>query len=678
MLRTIKWLFILGILGAAGWFGWRWYQAQAFREDALALIPADAIYAIVTNDPIKSWKDIAGTRTWGHLQKNTYIASLTASANALDSLIRENDFLFNMIGSRALVASAHMTGEKEYDFLFLVDLKEVAGIKFLNDYVSTFSAEGYSFKKEKYDDQDLVILHNPAKNSHIYMSIPGSNLIISFTKKLITASLDTRKSGKSPAKETFEKAGDDLESGGIARIFLNYAMLPALMGCYSGPNEYVNHLSRELKTTSLTLSIDEDLISAKGHTYVADSVESYLKTLSISGKGSTEIAEIAPQRTSFYLGFGFSSFAEFFRNFEKNLQKDVAEYKKYRANLSQVEEYLSISLQSEFIDWIGDEVAMFELQSSGKGLDNEVALVFKAYDIEKARRDLEHIEKMVRRKTPVKFKAVDHRGYKINYLSMKGMFKVLLGKFFARYDKPYYTVINNFVIFSNHPQTLESIVDDYLDKKTLARSQEFRDFRKEFDDESSVFVYVNTPVFFNTMKSLADNKTRLSMETNKKFITCFRHIGFQLTPETGRFRTMFAEQFVAPEEANAPLIVKKKPEPFDQVKSEGDTVAEEKTPVIIAETKDADQMALPYIYAKDLNATTFTFYFPDSTVNFKVGLKNGFKDGLFTEFYQNGETKMKGHFKKDKRDGVWRLWDESGKLILKRTYNEDLVTKESK
>jgi hypothetical protein len=675
MRRTLKWLFILGVFGAGGWFGWRWYQAQASREDALTLIPADAIYALVTRDPIKSWKDLAGNKAWGHLQKNAYFAALTASANALDSLIRENDFLFDMIGSRALVASAHMTGAKEYDFLFLVDLKEVAGIKFLNDYITTFSAQGYSFRKEKYDDQDIVILHNPAKNSHIYMSIPGSNLIVSFTKKLITASLDTRKSGQSPAKDTFEKAADELESGGIVRVFLNYGMLPALIGCYSGTNEYVNHLSRELKTTSLTLSVDGDLIFAKGHTYVDDSVESYLKTLSISGKGSTEIAEIAPQRTSFYLGFGFSSFAEFFRNFEKNLQKDVAEYTTYRNNLKQVEDYLSINLQTEFIDWVGDEVALFELQSSGKGLDNEVALVLKAYDIEKARKDLDHIEKMVRRKTPVKFKAVDHRGYKINYLSMKGLFKVLLGKFFARYDKPYYTVINNFVIFSNHPQTLESIVDDYLDKKTLARSQEFRDFRKQFDDESSVFAYVNTPVFFNTMKSLADNKTRLSMESNKQFITCFRHIGLQLTPDGGRFRTIFAERFVAPEDVSPMVIAKEKPDPSEQ-KQSADTLMKE-VPAVIAEPTYWDPMSLPYIYAKDLNATSFTTYFPDSTINFKVALKNGFKDGPFTEYHQNGETKMKGHFKQDKRDGVWRLWDEGGNLILKRTYKDDEVKKES-
>ncbi len=37
---------------------------------------------------------------------------------------------------------------------------------------------------------------------------------------------------------------------------------------------------------------------------------------------------------------------------------------------------------------------------------------------------------------------------------------------------------------------------------------------------------------------------------------------------------------------------------------------------------------------------------------------------------------MKGHFKKDKREGAWRLFDESGKFILKRTYQNGEVKRE--
>jgi hypothetical protein len=253
---------------------------------------------------------------------------------------------------------------------------------------------------------------------------------------------------------------------------------------------------------------------------------------------------------------------------------------------------------------------------------------------------------------------------------MKGLFKALLGKFFARYDKPYYTIVNNFVIFSNHPQTLKSIIDDYLDKNTLVKSDEFRAFRKEFDDEGSVFVYLNTPVLFNTVKKLVDSPTRGDMDRNKEYIVCFRQVGFQLVPDNGNFKTTLAEQFVAPEPA--PVLVA-------ATDAAADSLAEQEEPApleAMVTTEASDPMELPYIYAQDLNKTSYTAYFPDSTVQLQVELRNGFKDGSYTEYHPNGEVKMRGHFKRDQRDGLWRLYDEEGKQVMKRSYQEGEIVRE--
>jgi hypothetical protein len=673
MRSIIKWIILLAILGGIGWAALKWYRIQEVSVDAFSLIPSDAIYCIVTSRPIESWKEISGSNVWTHLQQNAYFAELTASANSLDSLIRDNDVLFDLIGSRALMVSAHMTGSKEYDFLFLTELSEASGIQFIKEYLNTFSAAGYSFRKEKYGDDDIIALQNLSDNSILFLSLTSNYLVASYTRKIITDALDYYHSNSQATREFFIRQEADLDNTGVVQVYMNYTKLPQFMSSYSdGSNEYVRRLSQTLQSSTLSFTVDNELISATGHTYVNDSVESYLKTLSLSGKAPSEITAIAPVRTAFFLGLGFSTFQQFFENFKKNLQQDVSEYKSYEENLLQMEKFLHIKLQENIINWIGDEVAILELQSSGKGLDNETALILKADNIEAARKNLIHIEKMIRRRTPVKFKTVDHKGYTINYLHMKGLFKILLGKFFARYDKPYYTIVNNFVIFSNHPQTLKSIIDDYLNKNTLSRSDEFRDFRKKFEDESSVLVYLNTPVLFNTMKKLADASTRASMENNKEYIVCFRQVAFQLVPEEGGFKTFLAEQFVAPQ----PVI---KPEPaFADIGVEFDSVVENDVEVIdnATSTDDVDPMELPYIYAKNLNASSYTEYFPDSVVHFRVELKNGFKDGEFVEYYESGEVKMKGRFKRDKRDGTWRLFSEKGDLVMKRNYNNDDVTKE--
>lgn len=671
MKKFLKWVIVLAIFGGIGWVAYKWYNAQhqTLPEATFSLIPDDAVYFIATADPFNSWKEISTSAAWSHLQRNPHFAELTSSVNSLDSLIRDNDLLFELLASRAVVVSAHMTSAKDYDFLFLVDLKDVSGIKFLNEYFTTFSLQGYTVGKEKLGEDDLIILHDNQKNNNLYLSLPGAHLIASYNKQIITAALEARKTNTGLPPEKFIELSADLETG-IAQLYMNYENLPLFLTSYStGTNDYVNRFSQALHTTSLSLNMKDELISASGYTSVNDSVDSYLKTLAVSGKAPSEFLEIAPQRTAFCLGLGFTTFKEFFQNFEKNIQEDVTEYKTYRDNLQQVENYLKISVQKNIIDWIGDEVALLELQSSGKGLNNETAVILKADNIEIAKENLALIQKQVKKKTPVKFKEVEYRGYSINYLGMKSFFKLILGKFFARYDKPYYTIINNFVIFSNHPQTLESIIDDYLDKKTLVRSEEFRAFKKSFDDEGSVFIYLNTPVLFNTMKKLTDAPTQASMESYKEFIVCFRQIGFQLVPEPGRFKTFFAEQFVAPE----PMLESETETEIDLEEAESDSVEIETS---IATEENKDPMALPYIYVQNVNAKSHTEYFSDSTVQVKVELRNGFKNGSYTEYHENGEVKMTGEFENDKRDGTWRLYDETGKLLLKRRYEKGEISKE--
>src|SRR5688572_1211082 len=153
-MKFLKWFILLVFLGGIGWFGFNWYRAQqhTLPEATFGSIPDNAVYFIATADPFNSWKEISSSGAWIHLQRNPHFAELTSSVNSLDSLIRDNDLLFRLVASRAVVVSAHMTSIKEYDFLFLVDLQDVSGIKFLNEYLTTFSLEGYTVRKEKHGE----------------------------------------------------------------------------------------------------------------------------------------------------------------------------------------------------------------------------------------------------------------------------------------------------------------------------------------------------------------------------------------------------------------------------------------------------------------------------------------------------------------------------------------------
>ena len=81
-----------------------------------------------------------------------------------------------------------------------------------------------------------------------------------------------------------------------------------------------------------------------------------------------------------------------------------------------IEQFLKIDVKENFVDWIADEIALLQIQSDISKGKNDLALVLKANDADDAKSNLDFVLKQIKKKTPVKFKAVDYKGYKIiNY-----------------------------------------------------------------------------------------------------------------------------------------------------------------------------------------------------------------------------------------------------------------------
>lgn len=59
------------------------------------------------------------------------------------------------------------------------------------------------------------------------------------------------------------------------------------------------------------------------------------------------------------------------------------------------------------------------------------------------------------------------------------IFKMLLGGRFDGFDKPYFAQIDDYVIFSDSPNTLKGIIDKVLEEETLSTSETFRDFDRK-------------------------------------------------------------------------------------------------------------------------------------------------------------------------------------------------------
>ena len=506
---------------------------------SIYLIPKDAVFIIESEQPVESWEQISKSEGWRHLKKNAYFSDLTENIQRVDTIFNNNHKLFEFFDNRSLFISIHMISPKDYGIFYVLDLKRIAKLQLLKTYLNTLLDGGYVLSKRTYHEQEILEVHDRESKETMYLAFIKNQLVASYTHTLVEASIDQYMEPVLGRNLNFLEINQKVGHEDLFRMYVQYHYFDDYVQMYSDrPSDWVKRVSENFLFSGFYFDLDENSsLTANGYTNISGVNEYYLEALQKSGTAKRSVPEVAPNSTALYISYGFDSFAEFYKNFESVQQNDPEQFESYQTSIAKMEKFLKIDIKEHFVSWIGDEIAVLQIQSHINKGKNDVALVLKANDAEAAKTNLDFVVEQIRKKTPVKFKAVNYKDYEINFLSIKGFFKMLLGGRFDEFDKPYFTQIDDFVIFSDSPNTLKGIIDKVSEGDILATSEEFKSFDERFDSESSVFVYSNVPLLFDNMYALADAPTKQKMLKNKDFIICFPQVGLQLSPEDDLFES---------------------------------------------------------------------------------------------------------------------------------------------
>ena len=627
---------------------------------SIYLVPEDAVYIIETQDPIDNWNEVSKSDIWNHLNTNSYFNELAESLNKIDTIFKQEKSIFDRIGNREILISAHVYKPKKYDFFYVVDLQKIAKLNILKNHLNTFTNSNYKISKRKYHNQEIIEVYDVIKRETLHISFIKNLMIASYVHTLVEASIDQYKEPKIGRNLDFIEVEKEVGYGDMFRLYVQYKYLDEYLKVFSNDSGALTKtLSNSLHFSGFNFDVDDNTITANGITNYDEAVSLYLKSLQNSGHSSRKIAEIAPKQTALYLSFTFDRFEKFYTNFENVLKENPKEFKSYLDGTEQIENFLKIDLKENFVSWVDDEIALIQLHSTVTDSKKDVAFILKTTDIDDAKKNLHFILEQIRKRSPVKFKEVSYKGHTINFMDIKGFFKILLGDLFKEIDKPYFTIIDDYVVFSNHPNTLKSIITSYINDDTLANFESFEDFDNNFDSRSNVFAYINAPNLYNSAYNFLDATSRKELRDNKDYFICFSQIGIQLKSEENLFETKIVVDYEDPE------IVKTKYSFTDSsIKSKRNTTR--KQVEITEETiNKATVFTIKEIFPSDLTAKQFEKKYYNGKIRFSVELKNGLKHGDYLEYYSNGKLKIKGSYKRDEQNGTWRVYD----------YNEDVVFK---
>ena len=202
------------------------------------------------------------------------------------------------------------------------------------------------------------------------------------------------------------------------------------------------------------------------------------------GSSPNEVARIVPATAPGFSSFGYKNFDQFQQNFNTYFQKEFSEVEK--EILKNVSEIGLINYASEKL------------------------LVLNNIDVILAEQSLARFSG----------ESKEFRGAKIYQFDNPDVFAEHLKPLISPVDLNFYTILENFVIFSNSEEKLQTVISAFVNKNTLAQQEHFQAAFEHLAEASNILLVANNQEFKELLKEASSEEfgnelSSLNFDRNK-------------------------------------------------------------------------------------------------------------------------------------------------------------------
>ena len=731
MKKFLKYLLILIItitLSIGGYIAYIHFSETGTRQ-AISVVPSDAIYIIETKNISKAWNDFNKTNIYKALLSNKNFNELNNSILSIDSILKNNFTSNLLLSDRKFLMSAHMISGVDYDFLYVIDMPEASKLSFMTNALKAFN---YTINKRHFKGCNIFEIINNKTNKKTYLSIVDNLVLYTKSGVLIEDAILQRNDKFWENNDKFQNVSKQLSSQHLIKFYFNYSQLKRFANTFSSnDDEFINLTSQSLMFSAFNVNIKNNHIKLKGYTNINDTVKSYFKALSMVEPAKMRAYKIISDKSVMYIPLCFKNFNDFYTKLTNQFHTlNSKEFNQYNKKIRNIENLFKINIQDDFLSWIGKEIAFVKPEPNSTVRKDDAIIIFHTNNINIAKAKLKHITKQITKHSPLKFDIVNYKGHEINYLNIKGIFKLLFGKLFAGIQKPYFTTIDNFVVFSNSQTSLINMIDEYNQGNTLINKASFTNFIDDFSTKSNLGIFIQTPQLYTYLYKFSKNKTRENIKENKSLIISFTNIGFQLVSDNNILESTLITNY------NKNAVINKKLDDLE-ISSENELFISDYDSLKFKINLDAKYLEKDGAFLINYNNGKPKYegnvsdgkivglcrsYYKSGNIKNLVNYKNGMIDGLATfyydttkqtvkaeiefennkitniyrefyengnrkaiinikknafngnaaYFYKNGVLKMKGKYKSNKRHGNWELFNKKGEIYNKTKWKHGI------
>jgi hypothetical protein len=469
-------------------------QSKAPISYSLNAVPANAALILQTKNATALFDKLSKTNIiWEELKGTSYFNQLHQRLEVLDSVMRNNSEVSEIIASNPLIVSFHKSGAESFDFLYLLNLPPIKNISFVNDVIVS-SGGVVEVKSRRYEQEEIYSARFNGINSTFQYTLIQGIFIGSFSGILIEDAIRQLHNGTPISREkTFAKVYETVGEKVDGNIFINYQAFTEVLKTVTGDlgKQAIQPLSKFAGWSAVDVNLRPNILMLNGFTHSSDSIDYYLNLFKRQKPQQLDVLRIVPTNTAVLSVLSFSNYASFHKEF---LSYQDRIKRKINGNevLKELNSKYQVNIQKSIIEHIGSEMAVGIAELAQQEFSNKCFAIVKTTSIEDAIAGIKEVEEAINKVNNQKKVEEKYHDYIIGKILLEAnFFDAVFGSLFSAIDKPYYTVIGRYIVLANSLEQLKEIVDRFEQERTLAKDSNFKQFADNLSDESNVFVYSN-------------------------------------------------------------------------------------------------------------------------------------------------------------------------------------------
>jgi hypothetical protein len=546
-------LTLLAVLAGISWLGYLLYQKfQRPGESPINAIPGNTALIIKLNKAGNLWGELNRSNLlWKELARFPGISSVRNDLRIVDSVSRKNAMISNILHNYNVLIAISLSGRTTFGTLYLTSVSGSDPASYILDFVQEMNEGTLLVSESPYASTRIHRIQARGSRDPFYFAVLKGVFMGSFHADLVKKSID-RLLLNTPLAATagFRRVESTTGKKADANIFINYRFFSLVL---SGITSEANlpdliKFSHFADWSGMDLIIKKDELLLNGYTVAPDSNLQYLSLFSEQQPQKIEITSIVPAAVSYLTFYGWSNPGYFIRRYMERAARSE-EYMGVPFTPAVIQDPAPVAVDRYYLPWVGNEGCLFVIEDAIEPEGKHYAAI-RMTDSLLAASNLKALSAEMGLKTD----SALYHGHKIHFCPASETLPLVFGELFTKVLARYYTILGNYIVFSQHRKYLELLIDARANGTTLDKDAEYIDFSNNISDKANIFTY------FNTRHSILNLKRMLNEELNTQLnpvidsIRKFESVAFQFSSRDGMFYSGFFLRFNPNSGKEGPLL----------------------------------------------------------------------------------------------------------------------------